>query len=292
MKKRFLSISTILSVLLCMSAAFAFPLSAEGEKTCSHSYGEWYLHKEGSEEEQGMYLRECILCHEKEERIIPCKSDPAIYGVLNEIDAEGNITVDIMIQNNPGFAGLKLIINYDSAILTPEPTVTTGEVLAGGYIANNVNQEECMIQLVVVSAKNFSKDGRIATVKFKAKEGAGSTVLGIRVDPNNSTNMDYNYITIYDKDLSLAADADHAHKYQWMEEAGLYHCKHYFCDVEYHDSADPDGDGQLTLLDGVLLLRCLLGGQEIEPQLADINQNGKAGLHDVIILLRTINNPI
>ncbi len=267
----------------------------EGRKPAlGHSYGEWILLKEGSEEERGMYGRRCSRCQEWEQRVIPCRSDPAIYGVLREIDFEGIITVDIMLQNNPGFAGFGMEVAYDIALLDPlaEGGVEYGEIIENRMPFDHVDRDNGIIKIVSVSTSMMNQDGRIATLKFKGQKGADETKLGFRCLPGNINDLNYQTVTIYEKDLVIGVEPDHTHSYVWEEQQGLYECYHPFCTKAYDASNDMDGDGCLTTLDGILLLRHLMSGNQLEQQTADFNQDGKVGLSDLIILLRLLNHII
>lgn len=267
----------------------------EGRKPAlGHSYGEWTLLKEGSEEEQGMYGRQCGRCHEWEQRVIPCKSDPAIYGVLQEIDLEGIVTVDIMIRNNPGFAGFGMEVAYDIALLDPleEGGVEYGEIIEGRMPFSYVDRDNGIIRIVSIATNMTNQDGRIATLKFKAKKGAEGTKLGLKCLPGNINDLDYQPVTIYEKDLIIEREPDHTHSYVWEEQQGIYECYHLFCMKVYDASDDMDGDGRLTTLDGILLLRHLMGGKQLDQHTADFNQDGKVAISDLIILLRLLNHII
>lgn len=86
------------------------------------------------------------------------------------------VKVNINIKNNPGFAVLKLKLNFDKNVLIPVSN-GAGEVLEDTGIFSNLTQAENKEELDFVTflafrTENFTKDGILFTAEFKIKDTA------------------------------------------------------------------------------------------------------------------------
>ena len=262
------------------------------EKAYGHSFSDWALKKEGSATESGRYERTCNSCNETEVRIIPCNSDPAIIPVLREMDEEGNVTVDLVMQNNPGLAGVGFEIRYDPEDLLPdaEEPFAWGNGLGSMMRMENIDKTNHTIIVTGITASEDSSNGIICTLKFDMQRTFGQkTLLEIFVQPQNTINSDYQRVAIYDKDLAI--DFGYCnHYFVWNEDVGAYVCGLDDCAKHWTCAGDVDGDGELTTADAILILRHLTDGVPIDEVLADFNGDETVRISDVVMILRFLSD--
>ncbi len=104
------------------------------------------------------------------------ESKPSISIDSVEAKRGETIKVNINIKNNPGFAVLKLKLNFDKNVLIPVSN-GAGEVLEDTGIFSNLTQAENKEELDFITflafrTENFTKDGILFTAEFKIKDTA------------------------------------------------------------------------------------------------------------------------
>ncbi len=277
----------------CATCHYSYDVRGD-ELAFGHSFGDWALKKEASSTESGRYERVCDTCEEIEVRVIPCDQDPAIVAVIKELEEGGKVAIDLVLQNNPGIAGLGLEIHYDAEDLSPdaENPVVMGEALSGMMIIENIDREGEKIVLTGVKTSNVTKNGVIATLYFDMQDTFGSkSLLGLKVQPQNTIDEDLARVVLYDRDLLI--ELEHCrHHFIWNQEEGAYICGLDGCEKRWSCAGDADGDGRLTTADAILIMRHLINGLSIDEVLADFNGDGAVRISDAVMILRFLSDNI
>ena len=92
---------------------------------------------------------------------IPMFSIGEVYGKIGE-----TVTVDISVNNNPGFNALKLTLEYDEAIVELVSAENKGITEKMMFTSSQSIKDNPFV-MVWASADNVSGDGIIATLTFK-----------------------------------------------------------------------------------------------------------------------------
>jgi hypothetical protein len=107
----------------------------------------------------------------------------------------GEVDVEVALANNPGIAGITLMLGFDNTKLAPV-SIVQGPALATGSIVSNIQAGGDLSALTFVSAAwfnaaNFTADGILYTVRFKIKDGAdiGDTPLAITYRDGDVSNQ-------------------------------------------------------------------------------------------------------
>lgn len=185
--------------------------------TIEHSFGNWMTVSEHSCIEEGTEYRICSVCKSEETRVVEAKdhsyelteeiettldaagsrtytcsicsysfTEEYLHEVNEGIITIGNatpkpgetITIPVSISENPGIAGMQLVLEYDDTVLTPIK-VTKGDILQYGTFVSNLDDEEYKSAAVSVywgDAFNMADaEGVLFNVTF---EVSGTAQLG------------------------------------------------------------------------------------------------------------------
>lgn len=114
---------------------------------------------------------------------------------------DGKVFVTVSITGNPGFAGFKLRLNFDTAVLCP--VNVEGEGFFSGAITSNAHQSEDIVKslesvtAVYYAPSNYTGDGPLYTAEFDIRDGAsGSTEIGLEVPTDGLVNETLNALII------------------------------------------------------------------------------------------------
>lgn len=122
--------------------------------------------------------------------VTPSNSSPAVGDT---------ITVDVSIQNNPGFSAVQLMLTFDSAVLDCT-SVTTGPALGGSLSAVNPNASTGAI-VAAASATPLTANDTLATFTFKVI-GPGAIAFGLKdyvLSDQNGTSIPFALIGAEDQ---------------------------------------------------------------------------------------------
>lgn len=113
--------------------------------------------------------------------------------VVNKTAAPGkNVTVNVNISNNPGFASFDMVVNYDKAVLQLTK-VTAGKLCNGGAFVPNVNNGK----IAFASATDVTtKSGTLFTLTFKVlAKNETTTKISIDKAASKLTQADQDKLT-------------------------------------------------------------------------------------------------
>ncbi len=113
-----------------------------------------------------------------------------------------NVTMPIVISENPGIAGFKLKINFDNTVLMPV-SIEKGSALTIGTLTSNIQQSGDLSSLEYVSAlwsntANVTNNGEILLVTFKIKDTTedGTYPVTVTCEDGDVTNQNYEDIEL------------------------------------------------------------------------------------------------
>lgn len=96
---------------------------------------------------------------------------PTIYSDNAIGKVNTTVAVPICIKNNPGIAGYKIKISFDSTALSPE-SIKDGEFYQGEYNNLGFKNGEITVIWINIAGINIAENGELFTVRFKVlKEG-------------------------------------------------------------------------------------------------------------------------
>lgn len=105
------------------------------------------------------------------------------------------LAVPIHIEKNSGFAGFRIIINYDTDVFTPT-SVKKGDALSdtSGYFNDSIGGNIVdRLEVVWTSSENVTSDGTLFIVFFDVQESfMGSSTININFNQEDTFNENYN----------------------------------------------------------------------------------------------------
>ena len=136
-------------------------------------------------------------------------AEDAVITVSSAQSAAGEeVTLDVTITNNPGFAATKITLEYDAAALELVAIDTVGKLLANA----TVNQEKGIVSFA--NATNVTGDGVLLSVTFKVKADAKGCGFDVKAVLNNLTAADRSEVAY----TTVAGTIGAAHTYgEWYE---------------------------------------------------------------------------
>jgi hypothetical protein len=188
------------------------------------------------------------------------------------INSNGEGTVDISIENNPGITYIKLTIDFDNSYLTPvsfKSENSSFTAISSIDQADAELDEMSKITIIWDSAQNINSDGVIGKLTFKAKDGVfGSTsVIGTADEVYNQDLEDVEAIVVSGEvtinNPYLIGDVNYDGSIT-KEDGAIILRKSIMGDkfempieskvVDYTKYADLNGDNQITIIDAILTL--------------------------------------
>lgn len=176
------------------------------------------------------------------------------------------ITVDVIVENNPGIVATSINISYDNSKLQLISVTDNGLLGNNTFIAgNDINAVPyTFFWEDALSRENYTANGAIATLKFKILDDAeiGSTVISITCSDGSTFNSDLDDVAFTLVDGTV--------------------------DITNRTPGDANGDGALDLKDVVMIRRWLAGGWTIQlnEANADVNGDNIVNLKDVVLIKR------
>lgn len=171
------------------------------------------------------------------------------------------VTLDISLKDNPGFAYLKLLIDYDDTALTLIEASDLG--IIGGVFTTSKETTVRPYVLQWMGASDSTGNGRIATVTFRALK-AGITAVSVSVA--ECYNAEFGDITI-------------------VTENGIIQV----LSAPQYKLGDPDRDGEITVSDALTALRVaakLADVNELIMATCDVDDDGEVTVSDALRILR------
>ena len=136
------------------------------------------------------------------------------------------VTIDVSISGNPGFAAAKFVVEYDDA-LTLVSINTEGKLMAGG--ANN--PEKGIVN--TASAENITADGVLFSVTFKvAADIDGKLPVSVKVEKLANTAQENVAYTVVDGGVILPCicvfGGEETIVWNWFETKKGWDCEVYY----------------------------------------------------------------
>ncbi|MDY6016055.1 MAG: lectin-like protein, partial [Oscillospiraceae bacterium] len=100
------------------------------------------------------------------ERDFSCVSSPELSVVSGDI-----LSIPFSINNNKGFMGFGIIIEYDETAFSPI-SVASGDILSNGTLNNNIEVSDSRLIIMYSDSENVTSDGILFTVDFAVNDTA------------------------------------------------------------------------------------------------------------------------
>jgi hypothetical protein len=112
-----------------------------------------------------------------------------VYGKAGQ-----QITVPVVIKNNPGIASFRFRITYDPAVLT-YVSATKGEAMTGGTLSAAYQEERQELAITWFDVKNLSADGVIFNLVFQVSDTAdGQYPIMVSYLPEDIVNASWQQV--------------------------------------------------------------------------------------------------
>ena len=252
-----------------------------------HNWSAWSVTTAASCTTAGVKTRSCSRCPATETEAIPANghtfvngscsvcgapdpsaTSPCVVGSNVSGHAGDTVNVDFSVVNNPGVAGMNVLVEYDKT------SFTAGKVRSGDFGTITKGNVTTGNKLVWADVENYDDDGLYATLPF---------TIGANVDPGVYTLT----VTVYqakDEDLvDVTSQFESINATITVLPAFIY--------------GDVDDSGDIDLADAVMLLQYIAnydestGTSTIDVGLgADCDASGDIDLSDAVLLLQYIAN--
>lgn len=126
---------------------------------------------------------------------------------LSQIKAGETLSVPVLIKDNPGILGFKLIFNYDADVLTPL-SVECGDVISGG-IQDNIEGDMMpgSINVYWAGYENLYDNGVLFYINFNVKIDAtlqGFSIIEISYSQADTFDEDFNDVEFKCQEVWIA----------------------------------------------------------------------------------------
>lgn len=232
-----------------------------------HNWSDWVVTTAPTATAAGEETRTCARCGATETRRV----DPLIKDgmlALSEATAHPGETVQITVsvQNNPGIVSAMLKIGYDASVLTLIGIENSGLLTGADFYAGNDTTANPYTAFWVnsLAQQDYTQNGTLATLTFKVADDA----------PAGATQVTITY--------SMGSTFNHELRpVPFILQNGAV-------DVKPILLGDANCDGEITLLDVVLIERYLAGGWgvTIDEINADVDGEDGVTLKDVTLIAR------
>ncbi len=199
---------------------------------------------------------------------IPAVADPAgasfAVQMPDKTTIKSEITVDVLLQNNPGLSGAVLQLDFDSSVLTLTDVRAGALCLANGTAL--VEWVSGKTAVAVVAEETITGDGALVRLTFRVADNATAGDYKIKVSSTELTDG-----TLLPFTAESAEKSVYIADYIW---------------------GDANGDKKVDLADVQAILKWrvyLLSESELNLPAADADRSGQLGLPDAIILLQWMN---
>ena len=97
--------------------------------------------------------------------------DAVISAASVSVTAGETVSIPFYIENNQGFMGFAITVDYDSEAFTPV-SVTSGEILGSGTLNDSIGSSYEYLKIVFVASEDVTRDGELFAVDFLVNENA------------------------------------------------------------------------------------------------------------------------
>ncbi len=126
-----------------------------------------------------------------------------VYSDTIACDKGDEIEIPVMINNNTGIMGFKIILTYDSNSLTPI-SVSKGEAIKNGMVNDTIGTGQSgSVSVVWSGTSEITNDGTLFTVKFKVSESAKDSVVKISYSQDDTFNESWQDVTLNCSDITI-----------------------------------------------------------------------------------------
>lgn len=217
---------------------------------------------------QGYTFHTCLNCKDSYKdnytNYVFDENAPCITVDSKNAKAGQSVTLDVVLENNPGMWGMDLVVEYDKTQLTLTG-VTNGTVFADSeWVKGNLSGEKYILSYEANEIENNTNNGVVATLEFMVNEGA-------TVDSLAAVTVSYkmgDIINIAFDDIGVA-----------VVSGGVN-----IVDFIY---GDLNSDGVVNKKDSLLLKMYLAGNTtDIDTDAADVFTDGSVNKKDSLLLKR------
>ena len=174
------------------------------------------------------------------------------------------VVVDVSVTGNPGIAGIKHTINFDSDSLKYVSLSIKDEFSNGTVVVNSNKASEGEITVVWFNPSDITEDGTIYSIEFEiletADDGISEVQLSFDENGNGNANGDDLIFEVYNGSVAV--------KSWWL--------------------GDIDGDRIYTMVDLLKIAHYVagedMGFTEKQKLSADVNEDGTVNIHDLTLL--------
>ena len=311
----FMRPKSLLAVVLCISMLFAISMAGQiFAADCVHTYEETILPATCIEKEQIQYT-----CSQCGDTYTVYADDPVLpdscYILLKSTKSEGQLTVTVSLENNPGIYFMKMIFQYNSTALAYssctngtvwtdgehwDPTVTEHSV---SYIAENAEPD------------NNAESGLLCTLVFDILDDSADYGFTVKLDKRPFINWDNDLIDVEILNIVGKSElGDHSYEEYVVPptcmEDGYKAMVCIYCKETLSEAVLPATGHQWVLekeitsptfeREGLGLYTCSNCGEtkeEVLPILehwkkGDLNNDGVLNMEDVVQMRLTVASPL
>ena len=134
------------------------------------------------------------------EMIMPVDiADESAKVIVSDVSGKigDTVSVDVVMENNPGIAAFRFFIDFDESYLEPV-SVSKGEAVSAGNIYSNVSLKD--ISVIVTTwdnASDVSMNGVVFTMVFRIKDTSGMTKYPLTLAYNQVDVCNENFEDVY-----------------------------------------------------------------------------------------------
>lgn len=176
------------------------------------------------------------------------------------------VSVNIMVKNNPGITALQLNVSYSAKDLELV-SIENGGLFNDAITHSKLDKNPIIISWYSSSSEDESKNGCLATLKFKILDNAQTNEVCLTYDENNVFDSSFNNIYFNATSGSvkintgLLGDVNEDGVVSILDAIIIQ--KHLVGLTNLTDSqksvADANGDGVVSILDATLIQKYLVG---------------------------------
>lgn len=125
-----------------------------------------------------------------------------------DVRAERGSTVEIplCIENNSGFMGFDIIVEYSSDILTPV-SVSKSSLLTGMFDDSIETSDPGSFHVIYTGSENIISDGQLFTVKFNVSESAfADTAVSLSYSQEDTFDESFNDVILNCENITVSFD--------------------------------------------------------------------------------------
>lgn len=159
--------------------------------------------------------------------MLPCFASDAenrIYSEVITVENENKITIPVKIENNTGFMGFMIYVDYDDELLEPVSAVK-GESLNGMFNDSIETSNDNSFRIVYSGSENMTGDMTLFELEFNVLDHEdNSTSIGLTYSQADTFDENWNDVVFAceDIDVQIGNGAKVLHKIEWYAGETLY----------------------------------------------------------------------